>query len=122
MTDSLASARRIRSGDLADALDPAPEEKGAAVLAMFEQFLGRPRFQETVQRYLRAHVQDTATSADFLAALAETRKDDTVTAALASFLDQAGVPDLDLDWSCEGGGVAIRAAYTRYVPLGVTPS
>ncbi len=70
--DSLVTARRIRqpienAGDIRTAFDGITYGKGAAVLAMTEEWLGRDVFQRGIQRYLRAHAGGTATAKDFLA-------------------------------------------------------
>src|SRR5690606_14680033 len=98
---------------------PAVVDKGAAVLSMFEQYLGPARFRSAIRRYLAAPRHGSATTADFVQAVNEVHKDETLSAAFRSFLDQEGVPDVTLDWSCEGDGVAVEALYRRYLPLGV---
>ncbi|MFY9824152.1 MAG: M1 family metallopeptidase, partial [Thermoanaerobaculia bacterium] len=66
--------------------------KGKAVLAMFESWLGPEVFRKGVLDHLRAHAWGNAVAADFWAALerASGRKD--VAATLAGFLDQPGLP------------------------------
>lgn len=122
--DSLATALPLRQpvrseAEIAGVFRPAVVDKGAAVLSMFEQYLGPARFRSAIRRYLAAHRHGSATTADFVQAVNEVHKDETLSAAFRSFLDQEGVPDVTLDWSCEGDGVAVEALYRRYLPLGV---
>ncbi|MEZ4401115.1 MAG: M1 family metallopeptidase [Kofleriaceae bacterium] len=102
--DALATARPLRRpirGDLDvdDAFDAIAYEKGAAILAMFERRLGAAPFRDGVRRYLAAHADGTATSGDFVAALAATEP--AAGAALASFLDHPGVPTVELALTCD---------------------
>src|SRR5690606_25752295 len=111
MSDSMATAMPLRQpvkneAEIASAFSPAVVDKGAAILSMFEQYLGPERFRAAIRRYLGDHLHGTATTADFIRAVNEVYKDETLSAAFRSFLDQAGVPDVALNWSCEGDGVA----------------
>lgn len=124
-SDSSAAARPVRQlittdSDIDSAFDPVTEQKGAAVLAMFEQYMGPSHFRAAVRHYLRAHGNGTASAEDFVAALDRSYSDEMAKGAVSSFLDQTGVPELNVDWSCQSGGVNISAAQRRYVPLGVT--
>lgn len=123
-SDSMPTAMPLRQpvrteAEIASAFSPAVIDKGAAILSMFEQYMGPNRFRAAIRRYLGDHLHGTATTADFVRAVNEVQKDETLSAAFRSFLDQAGVPDVTLDWSCEGDGVAVDAAYHRHWPLGV---
>ena len=121
--DRLLSARRIRQpidtkGDIQTAFDSITYEKGAAVIRMFEQWVGPEKFQAGVTRYLKEHADKNATAADFLAAVsAEAGRD--VAPAFSTFLDQGGVPLVTAKASCEGGKGKLELAQSRYLPLGV---
>lgn len=101
--DREASARPLRrtqietNDDIEDAFDAISYEKGAAVIAMFEQFLGEEKFRGVMRDYMK---RATATSADFLAALART--DPALAKAFGSYLDHAGAPIVDLALACTG--------------------
>src|SRR5207253_4080199 len=63
--DTLVTARRIRQpiesdDDMLNAFDAITYQKGAAVIHMFEQFVGPERFRRGVQRYLKAHAYSSA--------------------------------------------------------------
>jgi alanyl aminopeptidase len=122
-SDGLMSARRIRQSvlskdDIENAFDSITYEKGAAVLTMFEAWIGPDRFRKGVQRYLREHAYGSATSSDFLAAVsAEAGRD--VGPAFSTFLDQPGVPLVSVELRCDKG-VKPRVELTqeRYLPAG----
>jgi alanyl aminopeptidase len=120
--DRLISARRIRQpieseGDIKTAFDGITYNKGAAVIGMFEQWVGPSSFRAGVQRYLREHTDGNATAKEFLAAIsAEAGKD--VAPAFSTFLDQPGLPIVAAKVSCQAGKARIELTQTRYVPLG----
>ncbi len=120
--DSLLSARRIRQpigseGDIKNAFDAITYQKGAAVIGMFEQWVGAEPFRKGVKRYLTAHADGNATAADFLAAIsAESGKD--VAPAFSTFLDQGGLPLVSMKVSCQGAAGKVQFSQSRYLPLG----
>ena len=120
--DSLRAARHLRQaitddGDIDGAFDDITYEKGAAVLHMFERWIGADVMQRAVRAYLARHAYGTATAADFLAAASEASGKD-VTAAMGTFLDQGGAPEVELTTTCDAEGtVAIDLAQRRYQPL-----
>ncbi|MFI5308477.1 MAG: M1 family aminopeptidase [Polyangiales bacterium] len=122
--DSRVSARKIRqpiesTHDIVNAFDGITYQKGAAVLAMFERFLGEETFRRGVQAYLRAHADGNADAAALLAALsAESGKD--VTSAMGSFLDQVGVPLITAELRCDAGRASLSLRQSRYLPAGST--
>ncbi len=123
MEDRLVSARSVRQpieapGDIHSAFDVITYNKGAAVLAMFESWVGPDAFQDGVRRYLDAHAKGTATTADFFDALsAATGKD--VAPAFSTFLDQPGVPRVAMTLECpKDGPPRLALEQRRYLPLG----
>src|SRR5437764_6100594 len=71
--DSLTTARRIRqqiqsTHDIHNAFDTITYSKGAAVLAMLEQWVGERPFQKGLRQYLTRHAWGNATAADLIAA------------------------------------------------------
>ena len=118
--DSLPSTRRVRQDvhtpeDLGTAFNAITYEKGEAVLAMFEAWLGPDRMREGVRRYLRAHAGGSARAEDFFAAMSQDQPE--VAGSMASFVEQAGIPQLDVRLSCEGRPKAVLQQ-RRYQPLG----
>jgi len=121
--DGLAGARRIREpveerADILGAFDPAiTYAKGAAVLRMFEGWIGEAKFQKGLHRYLAEHGFGNATVMDLLAALSAEAGHD-VGPALASFLDQPGLPLLGAELKCAPGEPRVVLTQQRYLPLG----
>jgi alanyl aminopeptidase len=121
--DSLTSARAIQqpvesSHDIKNAFSPITYEKGGAVLAMFERWMGADTFREAIRLYLRRHQGGTATSGDLLAALDEVSAED-ITPPFLTFLTQPGVPLVSgAAQACAGGSRKVRLAQERYFPIG----
>lgn len=125
--DSLSSARRVRqaikgAGDIANAFDGVSYGKGAAVLGMFESYLGKPVFQQGMRQYMHQHAFGSAAAADLVNALvAAAHGGDVLRRALYSFLDQPGLPYVRVSLVREGSGLALRMEQDRYRPLGAAP-
>ena len=69
--DSLLSARKIRqeitsNGDIDNAFDGITYSKGAAVISMFEHWIGPAEFRKGVRIYLQRYAFRNATAGDFL--------------------------------------------------------
>lgn len=124
-SDSRVSARKIRqpiesTHDIANAFDGITYQKGAGVLGMFERYLGAETFRQGLQKYLQEHAFGNATASDLFAAFGQAANKD-VSAAMSSFLDQAGVPLLSVDVQCAtdpNGAATLRLSQSRYLPLG----
>ncbi|WP_230427399.1 M1 family metallopeptidase [Collimonas humicola] len=123
-SDSLVSVRKIRqpitgNGDIDTAFDGITYEKGAAVLNMFERYLGADTFRQGVRAYIKQHQFASATADDLVSALAKASgKDPRFAKAMQSFLDQAGVPLVDTALSMENGKAVLHLKQQRYLPLG----
>ena len=108
--DELSSARTIREpiesyDDIANAFDDITYEKGAAVIRMFERWIGPEKFREGVRLYLKQHAWGIATAADFEAAISEAAGRD-IAPVFDSFLDQAGLPEVSVALRCGSKPVA----------------
>jgi len=119
--DSLLSSRRIRqpiasNDDIFNAFDPITYAKGAAVLGMFERWMGEERFRLALQRYLAKYADSNASTAEFLAELNAFAPG--ADEAFASFLDQPGLPLLSLELNCTRQGASLWLTQQRYLPLG----
>jgi aminopeptidase N len=124
--DSLVSARKIRQeitspDDIVNAFDPISYQKGAAVLTMFESWIGKDKFRDGVRKYLGAHLYGNATSQDFLRAI-EAASFPGVAADFSTFLDQAGVPLLEVATACSGGKPRLSLSQKRFLPVGTPGS
>jgi len=120
--DTLVSARKIRqeiesADDIANAFDQISYAKGGAVLTMFEAWVGAPKFQAGVHDYLAAHAYGSATEHDFLSSV-EAASRPGVAAAFSTFLDQAGVPLVEVSLDCGGGEPRLALSQKRLLPLG----
>jgi len=120
--DSLISARKIRqpilsNNDINNAFDTITYQKGAAVIGMFENWMGPEEFRKGVQGYLKQYSFRATTAAEFLDALSSSSKRD-VTRAFSTFLNQAGVPLLSVKLECAGPVPAVHVDQQRFLPLG----
>ena len=125
--DSLVTARRIRQpittqDDIFTAFDRITYDKGASVLNMFESYLGADTFQRGVRDHLTARAWGNASSADFVAAISRAAGKD-LAPAFATFLEQAGTPQITATTTCDGDKVSVALAQQRYLPPGAgTPT
>ncbi|HMK74091.1 MAG TPA: M1 family metallopeptidase, partial [Myxococcaceae bacterium] len=123
--DTLVSARQIRQpiesyDDISNAFDAITYQKGAAVLRMFETYVGEETFRKGVQRYLQTHAYGNATARDFVAAISESSGRD-MWPPFDSFLDRPGVPQITMRLACAPGKPAeLRLSQERLLPLGTT--
>jgi cytosol alanyl aminopeptidase len=120
-TDELISARKVRqpiasNDDIANAFDDITYNKGAAILNMFESYMGPDKFQRGIRRYLLKHAWGNATSADFLASLGG--EDPAIAKAFSTFLDQPGVPLVSARLRCQSGAPQLELTQQRFVPRG----
>ncbi len=119
--DGLNSARAVRepvrsTSDAEEAFDGITYDKGAAVLRMIEGWLGPDVFRRGVQRYLRENAWKSARSDDLFRAL-EYVSTQRIGELARSFLDQPGVPDVVVNWTCGGSG-RIELSESDWRPLG----
>lgn len=121
--DSMATARKIRQPietrhDIPAAFDGITYGKGSSIIAMFELWIGPDKFQRGLKRYFEKHAHGVATTADFMAAISAEAGTD-VSPVFSTFLDQVGVPLVNVELSC-AAGAAPKISFTqkRYVPIG----
>jgi len=120
--DSLVTARKIRQPieskeDIGSAFDGITYQKGAAVIRMFESWMGPEPFRVGVQKYLRQHAYKNATAADFLDALGSVGKSE-IKGAFPTFLNQAGVPVVSVSLDCSHEAPTLHLEQERFLPLG----
>ena len=124
--DGLAAARRVAEPitdyrDVNSAFDGVTYEKGGAVLAMFEAYLGPERFQAALRAHLRRFAHGNATSADLVDSLAvASETPEAFRHAFRSFLDQPGTPLLEVSLACGGPHPLLHVSQQRDLPLGST--
>lgn len=126
--DSLVSARKIRqpitgNGDIKTAFDGITYQKGAAVLAMFENYVGKETFRAGMRAYIQKHKFGNADANDLVDAIAAAAgKGDAFKQAFNSFLDQSGVPLVHTRLDCTGDKPVLHLEQSRYLPLGSSGS
>jgi alanyl aminopeptidase len=119
--DSLEEARAIRQpivdgGDVMNAFDGITYSKGAAVVRMTESWLGAAQFRDGVRQYLARHAHGNAETADLLSALAQV-SGQPVAETLVTFLDQPGLPVIDVALRAFPDGTpGLYLAQRRYLP------
>jgi aminopeptidase N len=91
--------------------------KGASVVGMIERWAGEAPFRRAVQRFLREHAWGSATSDDFLRAVAA-EAGAPAADALRSFLDQPGAPAISAALRCNGTRATLALVQRRYRPGG----
>jgi alanyl aminopeptidase len=121
--DELPSARRIRqpvqdSNDIENAFDRITYDKGAAVLAMFERYVGPDVFQRGIRAYLKKYAHGNATAHDFIREVADAAREPDLVPAFDSFLNQPGIPLIDLAVDCSGPATKLRVTPGMYAQIG----
>ena len=116
--DSLKATRPIHvevetPAQIDEAFDAITYQKGAAVLRMVESYVGAETFRKGVNAYLQAHAYNNATSEDFSKALAAS-SGKPVERILPSFVNQPGVPLVDVSLSCANGRTAVTLRQERF--------
>ena len=120
--DGLMSARKIRQeivtkDDIGNAFDGITYQKGAAVIAMFENSVGQEDFRKGVRSYLTQYSFRNASAPEFLDSISTASKKN-VTGAFSTFLNQAGVPLMSVALDCNQGAPTLHVKQQRFVPLG----
>jgi alanyl aminopeptidase len=120
-TDARLTARAIRQpltslDNLLQAADVLAYQKGEAVLAMVESWVGPEGFRKGLLDYLAAHEWRNAVASDLWSALSKAAGKD-VSGMLGTFLEQPGVPLVTVE-SIEGSRV--RLSQRRFANQGVS--
>ena len=76
-------------------------DKGSAVLGMFESFIGEETFREGILHYIESNAWGNATADRLWTAIGDKAGVD-VASAMATFLDQPGVPRIDVNLLGDG--------------------
>lgn len=111
-TDALGAARPVRipvatSDAILEASGWTAYVKGQAVLRMLEEHVGPEVFQDGLRAYIKSHEWGAVTSDDLVASLSKTSGKDLAPIARA-FLDQPGVPLVEVDLACDAKGAKIK--------------
>jgi alanyl aminopeptidase len=122
-TDGLDAARAIRQpietpNDISNAFDGITYDKGQAVLAMMERWIGPDVFKQGVRDYLAAHAFGSATYTDFVGAMTKAAGKD-LGPLFDAFVLQSGVPLVTFDLACgKGSAPTLKLTQRRYAPTG----
>ena len=117
-TDSLASTRPIHQpvdtpGQILELFDGIAYGKAAAVLRMLESYLGEETFRAGVNLYIQQHQYANATAADFWNAQTKT-SNKPVDQIMPTFVNQAGVPIINVKTECSGNSTDVTLDQHRY--------
>ena len=117
-TDSLANTRPIHQAadtpaQIQELFDGIAYGKAAAVLRMLESYLGKETFRAGVNAYIQRHPYANATAEDFWDAQTKTSKK-PVDQIMPTFVQQAGVPIIDVKAQCSGSSTAVALEQRRY--------
>jgi aminopeptidase N len=116
--DELTAGRPVHTAatnTLVDAdLDILTYGKGSQVIGMIEGFVGADKFRKAVQLHLTRHSYGNATAADFYQALSDATRQPALVQAMRSFIDQPGVPVIDV---VRKGG-QLELTQTRFTQVG----
>ncbi len=121
--DSREATRSVRqpiksADDIANALDAISYDKGSSVLGMFERWMGPDTFRDGLRFYVASHAFGSATAEDLFAALSTASRRD-VSGAFRTFIEQPGVPFVEVQVRCDSKPLA-HLAQSRFAPLGST--
>ncbi|WP_240913997.1 M1 family metallopeptidase [Microbulbifer sp. SH-1] len=122
--DSLASTRAIRepitdNNDIRNAYDAITYSKSLGVIHMVDEYFGADTFRPALGRYIETFADGVADSPDFYKVIGEETNSPQLTDTFRTFVEQKGVPQLDLTFDCSTQGDAkIRVKQKRYKPLG----
>src|SRR3954468_6969810 len=117
--DSLQATRPIHAdlrtpAEIDEAFDAIAYQKGAAVLRMIEHYVGAETFRKGVNAYIQAHAYKNATSEDLWKALSSA-SGKPVERVLPTFVNQPGVPLIDVSLACANGHTAVTLKQQRFV-------
>ncbi|HEX6976547.1 MAG TPA: M1 family metallopeptidase [Vicinamibacterales bacterium] len=124
--DALRSTRPIRSNastpaEINELFDGIAYEKGAAVIRMIERWLGEEAFRKGVNAYIEKFKYGNARAEDFWSTVAHTA-DKPVDLVMKSFVDQPGVPIVNVKVNCTGGTGSVSVTQERYTREGAAPA
>jgi aminopeptidase N len=96
------------------AFDGITYSKGQALIRMLESYVGEDAFRDGIRKYMAAHAYGSATTADLWQAL-ESTTGKPVAAIASTFTEQAGVPLVIAETTCNGDEQRIRLRQERFV-------
>ncbi|HSM95352.1 MAG TPA: M1 family metallopeptidase [Rhizomicrobium sp.] len=124
--DELPSARQIHNpvnnpDDIDNAFDDITYSKGAAILAMFESYVGPADWQKGIHAYLSKFAFGNASAQDFIGTVAAATNHPEIVDAFNSFINQPGIPLLKTQLACAPGTPGVNVGQSPYTSVGITP-
>ncbi len=124
--DQLPAVRPVtyrvnRAVDVSDGYDAGARRKGAAILAMFENYVGVEAWQRAIHTFLKKYAGGTATQSDFIATLAAVTHHAELTQAFRDYLNQPGIPNMSVVTRCSESPV-LTVVQSMYAPVGLMVS
>jgi alanyl aminopeptidase len=121
--DEAASARQIHQpvknqDDIDNAFDGITYDKGSAVLQMFENYVGEKDWQTGVHAYLQKFAFKNATAQDFIGTVAAVTHHPEIVDAFNSYINQPGIPEMTVGYSCEKGDKHASVTQGLYTQIG----
>ncbi|MCO1336022.1 ERAP1-like C-terminal domain-containing protein [Microbulbifer sp. OS29] len=122
--DALASTRAIRepvtdNNNIRNAYDSITYSKSLGVIHMVDSYFGAENFRPALGRYLETFSDGVADSPPFYKVIGQETNTPELTETFRSFVEQKGVPQLDLFVDCAADGQAtLQVQQSRYKPLG----
>jgi len=122
--DSLASTRAIRepisdNAEIRNAYDAITYSKSLGVIHMIDRYFGSDVFRPALGRYIEAFSDGVADSADFYKVISEETKSPALAETFRGFVEQTGVPLLEVDLSCDVGDTPwLTISQSRYKAFG----
>ena len=122
--DAGAATRAIRSGTVNESsvfnvFDSITYNKGGAVLAMLEEWIGEEPFRQGLARYMKDRQFSNATAGDLWHHM-HLASGKNVSDVAARWTDQQGFPAVELTASCKDGQTIVQLAQSRF-SLGAQP-
>jgi aminopeptidase N len=116
--DAGPATRAIRSGPVSessvfDVFDQITYNKGGAVLAMLEEWIGEKSFRQGLTRYMKDRQFSNATAGDLWHHI-QLASGKRISDVAASWTDQQGLPGVQLTASCNDGQTIIQLAQSRF--------
>ena len=125
--DVFLDTRQIRepiknNGDIESAFDGITYQKGGAVLQMLEDYIGEDAFKAGVRYHMKKYAFGNANAMQFIDSIKQNSDKSNIKDAFVSFLNQKGVPLINVDYQCTEAGNTLTLAQSRYLPLGASSS
>ena len=119
--DAGTVTRAIRSGPVTESrvfevFDEITYDKGGAVLAMLEQWLGEEAFRAGLAQYMRGQALSNATAGDLWHYLSRASRKD-IAGVAASWTDQPGFPLVSVGIRCLEGRTQVSLSQARFMTL-----